>query len=182
MDKLLSENSHFLMDLIENSGALIFIKDREGRYLLVNRRWEEVTGLKREFVLGKTDAMLFPPEIASQFGENDWHVLDSGSLIETEEHLETPSGSRYFIANKFPLFINGDTVAGLYGVATEITELKRVEKELQESRKKYQSLFDNAQVSLFRTSTDGRLLEASKRYAEKAGYSSVEECIANFCS
>ena len=180
MDKFLLENSHFLIDLIENSGALIFIKDREGRYLLVNRRWEDVTGLKRESVLGKTDAMLFSPEMARQFENNDLQVLDSCSVIETEEHLETPSGRRYFIANKFPLFVNDDTVAGLYGVATEITELKRVEKELQESRKKYQSLFDNAQVSLFRTSTDGRLLEASKRYAEKAGYSSVEECIANF--
>lgn len=179
-NKILLGNSHFLVDLIENSGALIAIKDLEGKYLLVNRKWEEVTGLKRESVLGKTDAMLFPPEMARQFLENDVRVIETGSALETEERLETPSETRYFISSKFPLFSDDGTVAGLYCVITEITELKRVEKELRQSRKKYRSLFYSSQVALFRTSVDGRLLEISKRYAEKAGYSSVEQCKAEF--
>ncbi len=178
--KMLLENRNFLVDLIENSGTLIVIKDREGRYLLVNRKWEEVTGFKREFALGKTDAMLFPPETVRRFRENDLYVIETGSFIEREERLETPSGTRYFISSKFPLFDKDNTVTGIYGVITEITERKRVEKELQRSQKKYHSLFNRAQASLFRTSIDGKLLEVSQRYAEKAGYASVEQCMAEF--
>ena len=130
--------------------------------------------------MGKTDAMLFSPEMARQFRDNDLRVMETGSVIETEERLETPSGTRYFISSKSPLFGDDGTVAGLYGVITEITELKSVEKELQQSRKKYHSLFSRAQVALFRTSVGGRLLEISRRYAEQAGYSSVEQCMAEF--
>jgi len=179
-NKIILENKHFLFDLIENSGILVVVKDLEGKYLLVNRKWEEVTGLERESVLGKTDATLFSPEMARQFRNNDLQVIETGSATETEECLKTSSGTRYFISNKFPLRDDNGVVAGLYGVITEITEHKRVERELQRSREKYHSLFSRAQVSLFRTSVDGRLLEISKRYAEKAGYSSVEQCMADF--
>lgn len=180
VNRILMENRHFLVDLIENSGILVVIKDREGKYLMVNRKWEEITGLKREAALGKTDAMLFPPETARQFRDNDLRVIETGSVIEAEERLETPSGTRYFISNKFPLRGANGAVAGLYGVITEITALKRAEEALQESRQKYHSLFNCAQIALFRTSVDGRLLEINQRYAEKAGYSSVEQCMANF--
>jgi len=179
-DKILLGNRHFLIDLIENSGILFLIKDPEGKYLFVNRKWEEVTGLKRASVLGNTDAMLFAPEMARQFRENDLHVIQTGSAMKTEERLETPSGMRYFISNKFPLLDGNGAVAGLYGVITEITELKQVEKELQQNQKKYHSLFDRAQAALFRTSVDGQLLEISKRYAERAGFSSVEQCMAEY--
>jgi PAS domain S-box-containing protein len=179
-NKILLENRQFLIDLIENSGTLIVIKDLEGKYLLVNHKWEEVTGLKRESVLGKTDAVLFSPEMARQFRENDLHVIQTGSSMEAEERLETPSGMRYFISNKFPLLDGNGAVAGLYGVFTEITRLKQVEKQLHENQKKYHSLFDRAQAALFRTSIDGQLLEISKRYAERAGFSSVEQCMAEY--
>ncbi|MBU0946847.1 MAG: PAS domain S-box protein [Proteobacteria bacterium] len=180
LDTLLLENRYLLSDLIENSGTLIVIKDRDGKYLLVNRKWEQVTGLQCETVLGKTDAMLFSPEMARQFRGNDLRVIESGSMIETEECLETPTETRYFISSKFPLHDHNGKVAGLYGVITEITDLKRVEKALQQSQAKYHSLFDSAQVALFRTSMKGRLLEINNRYASMAGYSSVEQCMAEF--
>lgn len=180
MDTLLLGNRYLLLDLIENSEALILIKDRDGKYLLVNRKWEQVTGLQRETVLGKTDTLLFSPEMASQFRENDLHVIESGAILEAEECLETPTETRYFISNKFPLLDHNGKVAGLYGVITEITDLKRVEKALQQSQLKYQSLFDGAQIALFRTTMDGKLLEINNRYAVMAGYSSVEQCMAEF--
>jgi PAS domain S-box-containing protein len=62
----------------------------------------------------------------------------------------------------------------------DITEGKRIEKQLRDSEKKFQYLFNNAQVALFRTSIDGKLIEINKRYAKVAGYSSIEDCIAEF--
>ncbi|MBU0993057.1 MAG: PAS domain S-box protein [Proteobacteria bacterium] len=173
-------NRRFLADLIENSGTLIVIKDCEGKNLLVNRKWEEVTGLNREFVIGKTDDMLFPAEIARQFRKNDLRVIESGTMIETEEVMEIPSGSRYFISIKFPLFNDEGTITGLCGIITDITQRKYAEEALRKSEKKYQSLYNNAQVALFRNSMDGKLIEINKRYAKMAGYSTVEACMAEF--
>ncbi|NTW06893.1 MAG: PAS domain S-box protein, partial [Syntrophaceae bacterium] len=63
----------------------------------------------------------------------------------------------------------------------DITERKEIEDKLRTQEEKYRALFNNARVALFRTRIhDGTLLEVNKRYAEKAGYSNVEECMAEF--
>ncbi len=66
------------------------------------------------------------------------------------------------------------------GIITNIIIRQKAEKILRESEKKYQSLFHNSQVALFRTYVDGRLVEINQRYAELAGYSTVEDCVAQF--
>ncbi|MCB2186244.1 MAG: PocR ligand-binding domain-containing protein [Deltaproteobacteria bacterium] len=127
----LSESRRFLTDLIENSGALIFVKDLEGRYQLVNRKWEEVCGLTRREVLGRTDAELFPGEIGRHFRENDLEVLRSGEVVEKEETLESPHGQRFFISIKFPVKNPAGGIIGTCGMTTEITERKRAEEALE---------------------------------------------------
>jgi PAS domain S-box-containing protein len=173
-------NRRLLYDLIENSENLIVIKDREGRNRLVNRKWEEVTGLGREQVLGKTDDMIFPQDVATSFRDIDRQVLETGSAVEIEEILPLPSGTRHFNSIKFPLMEDDGTITGLCGIITDITFRKRAEEALRESDKKYHSLYQNAQVALFRTSMDGRLIEINKRYAEIAGYPDIESCLAEF--
>ncbi|MBU1567866.1 MAG: response regulator [Proteobacteria bacterium] len=74
----------------------------------------------------------------------------------------------------------GATV-GLRGAAQDITERKQTEEALKASEKKYQSLFENAQVALFRNRlSDGKVLEINERYAKMAGYSNTEDCMAEF--
>ncbi len=176
----LFNNQKVISDIIENSGALIVIKDCEGKNLLVNRKWEEVTGLKRENAIGKTDEELFPPAMAWQFRINDLRVIESGKTIEVEEVLNRPSGPLYFISIKFPLFDDTGDIIGLCGIITDITQRKLTEEALRISEKKYQSMFHNAQIALFKNSIDGKIIDINQRYAEMAGYSSVEECLAEF--
>ncbi len=64
-----------LQAILDNSAAVIFLKDREGKYLLVNRRFEELFGIPGSDILGRTDHAIFPPEIADQFQANDRAVL-----------------------------------------------------------------------------------------------------------
>ena len=127
----LREQERFLADLIENSGALMFIKDVHGVYRFVNSKWEEVTGLRREEVLGKTDSDLFPPEAAAQFRRNDAEVLGSGEFIEFEELFDRPDGRRFYLSGKFPVRGEEGVVAGLCGVIVDITELKRRRQEIE---------------------------------------------------
>lgn len=136
----LHENRKFLADMIEHSGALIFVKDREGRYELINRKWEEITGLKREQVIGKTDEELFPVRSAQQFHGNDLEVAETGRAIEVEEALENAQGKHYFIAVKFPVQAEDGSVKSVCGMITEITDRKKAEEALRESELQVRNL------------------------------------------
>jgi PAS domain S-box-containing protein len=128
----LAKSRLFYSDLIEYSGALIFVKDRQGRYEMVNRKWEETTGHSREHTIGKTDLDLFPGEVAEEFIRTDWMVMESGEVVEKEETLKGREGVRYFLSIKFPLRPEDGRVRGICGMATEITERKRAESSIRE--------------------------------------------------
>lgn len=169
-----SHKSHrFLSDLMENSGAIICIKDRAGRYEQVNRKWEEVTGLQRQDTIGKTDEEFFPGPIAEQFRRNDLEVMESGSVLEKEEILEDKQGKRFFISTKFPLRNDAGVVRGVCGMITEITARKQAEQALKESDKKYQTLFENASEAIF-IAQDGNLVFMNPKTEMMTGYSSEE--------
>ncbi len=151
-----SHKSHrFLSDLIENSGALICIKDRAGRYEQVNHKWEEVTGLTRQNTIGRTDEELFPGPAARQFRQNDLEVMESGSVLEKEEILENEHGKRFFISIKFPLRDDTGAVKGICGMITEITARKQAESqreialaELGKSDSLIRAIADSAQDAI----------------------------------
>lgn len=146
IEEALKENRRFLADLIEYSGTLIYVKDNEGRYQMVNRRWEEVTGLSREKVTGKTDDMIFPPYTAGQFRLNDREVMESGKMTAKEELLEDDREERNFISIKFPLRNNKGKITGICGMTTEITELKKTQYVLQERVKELTCLYTISRI------------------------------------
>ena len=95
--KLLSGNKHFFWDLIQNSKTLFVMKDREGRYLLVNRRWEGVTGLKGASVLGNTDTMLFRPARPASFVKMTSMLFRMASNDEVNGNVSARDDSTGFV-------------------------------------------------------------------------------------
>jgi PAS domain S-box-containing protein len=126
----LIKNRRFLSDLIENSGTIIYVKDLEGKYVLVNRKWEAVSDLSREFAIGKTDKELFPGEKGQQFYLDDQEAIKSGILIEKEEMLLDSSGIRYFISIKFPMLDENNLINGICVISMDITGRKQAEEDI----------------------------------------------------
>ncbi|MFZ1517253.1 MAG: PAS domain S-box protein [Ignavibacteriaceae bacterium] len=145
----LQKNRRFLADLIENSGTLIYVKDIEGRYELVNKKWESITGINRNNVLGKTDEVLFPGGDGSQFHKNDNDVVENRKVIETEEVLNGGDKKRYFISIKFPTLDEYGEVSGICGMSTEVTERKFAEDALRESEERFRSIVEGAPDAIF---------------------------------
>ena len=118
-------------DIINGFPSIIFVKDTEGRFLIINNKLEELLGIKNEELQGKTDYDLFSKEIAEYYRVNDQKVLEDGKAIFFEEEADLIDGHHTFIANKFPIFdINGKPY-GVGSISTDITERKHLEEQLK---------------------------------------------------
>lgn len=128
----LKENEAFLEGIIENSDLVIFVKDTDGRYRFVNKKWEEITGVIRQFVYGKKDDEIFSKGIAENFQGLDKLVIESGEVKKREEILKEGDKIRYFLSTKFPLKNIKGEVTGLCGMSMEITNRKENEQKIKE--------------------------------------------------
>jgi PAS domain S-box-containing protein len=122
-------SQRLLQAIADNSTAIIYIKDLDGRHLFVNRRFEELLHLSREAMMGKSDYDLFSAEVADVFRALDRQVLAGRSSLEAEEKLLLDDGLHTYISVKCPLFDASGTLYALCGVSTDITERKRIEVE-----------------------------------------------------
>lgn len=165
MENKLKENEIFLAGVIENNGAIIYVKDYEGRYKLVNKKWEDVTGFKREEVIGKKDVELFEDGIGEEFYAMDLSVMKSGNVEEREEKLKNKFGLRYFISIKFPIRDGENKIIGVCGLSTDITERKKHEEEIKELAEQLEIEKNYAQVEAI---TDGLTGLYNRRYFDNA--------------
>jgi len=143
-EERLNESHQFLSELFEHSAAVVFVKDREGRYEVVNRKWEEVTGIPRENAVGKTDSHLFPGPAGEQLWASDRKVLDSGQPLEVEATIGDGPAGRTFLTVKFPVRAGDGTLRGVCGMATEITERKQAEEDVRDSESRRALALDAA--------------------------------------
>lgn len=129
----LQETQRLIQAIFDNSQAVIHVKDLDGRFLLVNRKFEEVVGLRSQGILGKTSLDLFPLN-ASAYHDGDRQVIETGEASETEEVLTTKSGDRVFLTTKSLLADESGKPYALFGISAEITERKKVESDLRETQ------------------------------------------------
>lgn len=123
-----SENQ--LHSIVNNATTVVYMKDIEGRYLLVNSQFAKLFDRSAEELLGATDVELFQPEAAAGMRLHDEQVLREGRPYEWEEDVVTKGIRRTYISVKFPLFDAEGTVYAVGGVSTDITERKRAEQVL----------------------------------------------------
>jgi PAS domain S-box-containing protein len=133
-DEALRESEARLQAFTSHSPAVMFLKDREGRYTFVNAQFLQRFGLRRDQVLGRTDGQLFTRAQAAAFAASDAEVLARGVPLEFEETTQLAGGARFSAVSKFPVFDAAGAVAGVGGVATDITERRKAEQALREQR------------------------------------------------
>ncbi len=127
----LRESQSHLQQILDNTTAIVYIKDAKGRLRFVNRHFERLFNVREAEVLGKCDDDIFPKEMAEQYRRNDQLVLTRQASIEFEETALLQDGTHTFLSIKFPLFdfLGKDTV--VCGIATDITKRKRTEEALR---------------------------------------------------
>ncbi|MDI1482940.1 response regulator [Polyangium sp. y55x31] len=128
-EEALRESQHLLRAIADNSTAVLFVKDIDGRYLMVNRRFEELFHVSARSLVGKTDYDLFPVECADALRAFDRQVAEAGRPLEKEEWVPQDDGIHTYISIKCPLFDESGRAYAICGISTDISERTRTAAE-----------------------------------------------------
>jgi len=126
--------------IAQASDDVIFAKDLEGRYRFANPATLAALGCCLEDVLGRTDAQILnDAPAAERLMANDRLVLQGGQVLELEEPVPLPDGTiKYWLTRKMPLYGDDGQLAGLLGIARDITHRKLEEAQREATRLKLQ--------------------------------------------
>ncbi|MCA9245666.1 MAG: SpoIIE family protein phosphatase [Planctomycetales bacterium] len=118
--------------ILDHTQAVIYVKNSDGAYLFVNRRFTELFSLAREQVVGKTDYDIFPEEMAQAFRCNDEKVVLEGKTFTVQEVAPHADGNHTYISVKFPLKDSRGKIHSIAGISTDITnEIRANESKRQ---------------------------------------------------
>lgn len=151
----LQESEQRLQAILDNSTALIYVKDLQGRYITINAWFGILFNVDREDIKGKTDYDIFSQEMADAYRANDLKVIETKSPLDLEEIAPHHDGFHTYVSIKFPLFNAIGEIYAVCGISTDISERKRAENALNSSLATNRALLDAIPDSMFRISFEG---------------------------
>jgi PAS domain S-box-containing protein len=127
----LNAQQHRLESVIEALPMALTIKDREGRFVLCNRRFEEIFGLPKPMLIGCSPDELFPPALAARLQAHEQTLLETSQMVRFENTLMGRDGTpRDQLVTKVPLLDDHQRPEAILTVAVDITEQKALQREL----------------------------------------------------
>ncbi|HWZ81143.1 MAG TPA: PAS domain S-box protein [Terriglobales bacterium] len=134
----LQKNLSLLQGITEGTTDAVFVKDLQGRYLMMNSAGAHFLGRSIEEVVGKDDRELFSPENGRQIMERDEAVIRAGEACTYEEDATLGGVTRTYLSTKGPYRDATGRVVGLLGISRDITDRKRAEQEIHKSQQRLQ--------------------------------------------
>ncbi|MEG4066951.1 PAS domain-containing protein [Microcoleus sp. Pol11C2] len=132
--KALRKSEALLQAILDNSTAVIYIKDVDGKYLLTNRHFDNLFDIAKEQITGKTDGDIFPLDKAAALRENDLKVLESSSPLTIEEIIPQDDGPHTYISLKFPLCNSEGKAYAVGTISTDVSDHKLAELTLEKAK------------------------------------------------
>ena len=164
--------------ILNTMTELVAYQDTDHTVLWANKAAAESVDVNQEDLKGRKCYEIWAGR------EEQCEICSVAKAIETGEIQQsvntTPDGKAWTIKG-YPIESETGEILGALEVALEVTQLKQADEALRQSEEKYHSIFNNAQVGIFRTRiSDGKVLECNDRFARTFGYKTSEECINDF--
>lgn len=131
-----------LSGILDNTPAVIYLKDAEGRYLLTNRTYQGLFTHLGESIIGKTDREFFPEPFAEGFLESDAKVWRDKVPVYFEEMAPHADGPHTYRSIKFPVRDIAGNMIALGGISTDISDLKAAQASLEREQELLRNLIE----------------------------------------
>ena len=154
----IAEGRRLLQQVIDTVPAVINVKDKNLRYVLMNRYMAGIFGVEPADAIGRTTSDLMSRYGAQKTDENDRRVLKAGKGLGfyEEEYLDSAGNLRQWLVNKLPLFDADGAIESIVSVALDIGERKRGEQEMRKAKDAAEAALHNLRA------TQNSLIEAEK--------------------
>jgi PAS domain S-box-containing protein len=147
-EEALRQSEERFAAFMDNLPGYAWMKDLQGRYVYIN---QVVRGLPGYGSLGKTDAQIWPADLAAEYRANDQQVIAGKKPLHTVEYYLHEGKQRYMVGSKFPIFDKNGAVALVGGAGVDITERIEAEEALRESELRFRQLAENIQEIFWMT-------------------------------
>jgi PAS domain S-box-containing protein len=156
----------------------IYYKDENGVYKGCNVSFEEWFGIKREDILGKDSSVLKGTSQEYLIDDVDKDLFEHSGVRVYEASIENVDGILHSVVLHKAAYKNTKgEIAGLVGAIFDITARKKAENDLRRAEEKYRSIFENSALGIFRTTPEGRYLDANPSFVRMLGFRGVPELI-----
>jgi two-component system cell cycle sensor histidine kinase/response regulator CckA len=167
----LQRNLSLLQGITEGTTDSVFVKDLQGRYLMINSAGAHLLGRKVEEVIGRDDTELFTPETGREIIAADHKVVES-EKTQTFEELGVSAGvARTYLSTKGPYRDSNGEIIGLLGISRDVTDRKRADEEFRQSQQKLRIHFEHTPLAVIEWDTQLRITEWSPSAERVFGYS-----------
>jgi PAS domain S-box-containing protein len=168
------QGQELLEAIVDNSMAVIYVKDLAGRYLMANRRFLDIYNLDRQTLTDKTDYDIFSKFEADSFRSMDEQVIRAGCSMTGEEIASQADGFHTFVSIKAPLRDPAGRPYAVFGISTDITDRKRSEKALAASEARTRLIVETALDAVIGIDRDGAITEWNSQARKIFGWTREE--------
>lgn len=160
----------------------IYVQDLQGHYISLNRAFETFLGVSIQSALGLTAAEIFSEEAGEFLADKDRELLSGGGVQQLEVDLEDASGrERHLVFHRARFDDAEGRPQGIVGVATDMTDNKRVEKELRDEREVLRRILSGIRAGIFVIDPRTMIVEDVNPVAEELCGLSREELVGRHC-
>jgi len=170
----LQKNLALLQGITESTTDAIFVKDRDGRYVMVNPAAARFVGLTANEVVGKTDVEVFTHDTGRFIMQKDREIVKTGETITLEEVGTAAGVRRTFLTTKGPYRDAHGQIVGVLGIARDITDRKRAEEEFRQSQQRLRMHIENTPLAVVEWDLDFRVVSWNPSAEKIFGYSREE--------
>lgn len=129
-EEMLRKNNSILQAIIEGVHDAIFVKDIDGKYVMINASGSRFLGKPVKALLGKSPSKLFPQKEAERILKTDRSVMKTGKTMTYEERLTGSDGQKVYLTTKGPYRDQDGNPLGIIGISRDITQQKKSEEVL----------------------------------------------------
>ncbi|NQU71386.1 MAG: PAS domain S-box protein, partial [Rhodospirillales bacterium] len=176
-ERELREREKRMTAVVEYSPSAIYLKDMNGCMLMVNKEYENLNGVSRDQILGKTVGEIFPEGAAESMSDQDRKIIESRTVIrQLHEYIGPDGKSRTVSQTKFPIMDDDGDIALIGGIGLDVTERQDLQKALIESERRYRQLFESMPAAVY-IQVDSRIVFANFAAQKMFGAATVDDLV-----